>query len=245
MRMLWAQSKAEITRLFRSKIYIFTALMMPIMFYYIFTNLFGSGAESDQEWQAFYLMSMTTFSVMGSAIFSLGIRNVQERSMGFATLMRITPLPASSYFLAKMIGQTVVHLFSILVIFTAGYLINGISLTALEWISSGLWILFGSFCFLGLGTLVGTMKRVDTASGVSNFIYLALAVLGGMWMPPEVLPEFLQKIGQWLPSYHFRSGSWSLTAGELPEFINVVFLVGYLVLFVLLSTYIRKRQEAV
>ncbi|GAA0357194.1 ABC transporter permease [Bacillus horti] len=245
MNMLWVQSRAEIIRLFRSKIYIIMSLLLPIMFYYIFTNIFNTGTEADQGWGAFYLMSMATFSVMGSAIFSLGIRNVQERTQGFATLMKTTPLPSSFYFLAKMIGQTVVHIFSVVVIFVAGYLINDVSLTPMEWITSGLWIIFGSITFLGLGTLIGTMKRVDTASGVSNFIYLGLALLGGMWMPAEVLPEFLQNIGQMLPSYHFRSGSWSLAAGDLPELTNVLFLLGYLVLFMLLSTYISKRQEAV
>lgn len=245
MKMLWVQSKFEMIRLIRSKVYIITALMMPIMFYYIFTNILSTGADTDQEWQALYLMSMTTFSVMGSAIFSLGIRNVQENSLGYGKLMRITPLPHSIYFLAKMIGQTMIHVFSIVVIFLAGYLINGISLTAYEWITSGLWILFGSICFLGLGTLIGNMKRVDTASGVSNFIYLAMALLGGMWMPSEVLPEVLQTIGKLLPSYHFRAGSWNLAAGELPGLVNVLFLIGYLLLFMVLSTYIRKRQEAV
>lgn len=245
MKMLWVQSKAEMLRILRNTFYVIFSLLMPIMFYYIFTNIFGASEEFGNEWGALYLMSMATFSVMGSSIFSLGIRNVQERTQGFATLMRVTPLPHSVYFLAKMIGQTVVHIFSIIVIFMAGYLINGVSLTAIEWMTCGLWVLFGSFTFLGLGTLVGTMNKVDTASGVSNFVYLAMALLGGMWMPTEILPKVMQNIGQWLPSYHFRNGSWNLAAGDLPELINVLFLIGYLVLFMVLSTYIRKRQEAV
>ena len=72
--------------------------------------------------------------------------------------MKVTPLSGTVYFSAKMIGQSMVHVFSIIVIFLAGVLLNGVSLSAFEWIMSGLWILLGSLPFLGIGVLVGTMK---------------------------------------------------------------------------------------
>ncbi|HBS44571.1 MAG TPA: ABC transporter permease, partial [Paenibacillus sp.] len=145
----------------------------------------------------------------------------------------------------KMFGQTMMHLFSVICIFAAGYFINDVSLTAGQWGLSGLWILIGSLPFLAIGTLVGAMKRVDTASGVSNVIYMALAVAGGMWMPIEILPRLMQKIGHWLPSYNYGNGAWEIVRGATPQWSNVLILLGYLVVFMLLSVYIRKKQEAV
>src|SRR5690606_39029653 len=109
----------------------------PIIFYIIFTRVFNSAMEDQQLWQAHYLMSMASFSVMGSAIMTLGIRLVEERKQGWSTFMRITPLSDQAYFAAKMIGQTVIHIFSIVIIFTSGAIINGISLTLLEWLMCG------------------------------------------------------------------------------------------------------------
>jgi len=214
------------------------------MFYFIFTRVVNTGND-DPTWRAHYLMSMATFSVMGSAIMTLGIRLVQERTQGWTTFIRITPLPGSVYFFGKMFGQTMMHLFSVICIFAAGYLINGVSLSAGQWVLSGLWILIGSLPFLAIGTLVGAMKRVDTASGVSNVIYMALAVAGGMWMPIEILPRLMQKIGHWLPSYNYGNGAWEIVRGSAPHWSNVLILLGYLVVFMLLSVYIRKKQEAV
>jgi ABC-2 type transport system permease protein len=214
------------------------------MFYFIFTKVVNTGSD-DPTWSAHYLMSMATFSVMGSAIMTLGIRLVQERTQGWTTFIRITPLPGSVYFFGKMFGQTMMHLFSVICIFVAGYLINGVSLSAGQWVLSGLWILIGSLPFLAIGTLVGAMKRVDTASGVSNVIYMALAVAGGMWMPIEILPRLMQKIGHWLPSYNYGNGAWEIVRGSAPHWSNVLILLGYLVVFMLLSVYIRKKQEAV
>ncbi|WP_202820151.1 hypothetical protein, partial [Escherichia coli] len=93
--------------------------------------------------------------------------------------MRLTPLSDGAYFFAKMVGQTMIHIFSIIIIFTVGSFINNVTLTISQWLLCGMWILLGSFPFLALGTLVGLMKKVDTASGVSNVIYMGLAILGG------------------------------------------------------------------
>lgn len=244
MRLITVQCKAEMLRIVRNPYYVFWSLLMPIMFYFIFTRVVNTGSDDD-TWRAHYLMSMATFSVMGSAIMTLGIRLVQERTQGWTTFIRITPLPGAVYFFGKMFGQTMMHLFSVICIFAAGYLINGVSLSAGQWVLSGLWILIGSLPFLAIGTLVGAMRRVDTASGVSNVIYMALAVAGGMWMPIEILPRLMQKIGHWLPSYNYGNGAWEIVRGSYPQWSNILILLGYLVVFMLLSVYIRKKQEAV
>lgn len=244
MKAFKMQCQAEVIRILRNPYFVFWSLFMPILFYVIFTKVFNTNLPDKQEWQAHYLMSMTAFSVMGSAIMTLGIRLVQERTQGWSMFMRITPLSDYAYFLAKMVGQTVIHTFSIIIIFIAGALINGVTLTAYEWGMCGIWILLGSFPFLALGTLVGTMKRVDTASGISNVIYMVLAISGGMWMPMEIMPEMIQKIGKWLPSYNFGNGAWEIIRGNSPEWLNVFILIGYLFLFMLLSSYIRRKQEA-
>ncbi len=243
MKAFRMQCKVEIIRIFRNPYFVFWSLFMPILFYFIFTKVFNTNIEGQKEWQAHYLMSMTAFSVMGSSIMILGIRLVEERTKGWAMFMRITPLSNQAYFMAKMVGQSVMHVFSISLIFIAGAIINNISLSLYEWIMSGLWILLGTLPFLALGTLIGTMKRVDTAAGVSNLIYMILAISGGLWMPMEIMPDIIQKIGKWLPSFNFGNGAWQIIRGNNPEFLNVIILISYLILFMVLSGYIRRKQE--
>ena len=239
------QCKVEALRIFRNPYFVFWTLFMPILFYFIFTRIVNTGVPDAEQWQAHYLMSMTTFGVMGSAIMTFGIRMVQERTQGWSSFMKITPFPSWAYFSAKMLGQTVMHTFLIFFIFLAGFLINGVSLTISQWFLSGLWILVASMPFLAIGTLVGAMRKVETASGVSNLAYLGLAILGGMWFPMSTFPDILQNIGKWLPSYHFGSGAWEIVRGNSPNWQSVLILGGYLIVFMLLSTYLRKKQEEV
>lgn len=245
MGTFWMQSKAEIVRMMRNRYYVFWSLCMPILFYFIFTRVVSTPQEDQQLWRAHYLMSMATFSVMGSSIMSLGIKLVQERAEGWTLFLKITPLPGSTYYAAKMIAQTIIHLFSIVVIFTAGILINGVELSLVQWLSCGCWIIFGSLPFLAFGTLVGTMKKVETASGISNLIYMVLAITGGMWMPVDIFPDLMQAIVKWIPSYHFANGAWELIRGNSPNLTTFLLIIGYLFLFMLLSTYIRRKQSAV
>ncbi|PKG25326.1 ABC transporter permease [Niallia nealsonii] len=245
MNIIFMQTKAELLRMFRNKYYIFWSLCMPILFYFLFTRVISTPQENQEVWKAHYLMSMTTFSVMGSSIMSLGIKMVQEQAEGWTRFIKTTPLSTGTYFAAKMMAQTVIHLFSILVIFIAGVFINGVELTSLQWITSGIWILFGSLPFLAIGTVIGTMKKVETASGVSNLLYMVLAISGGMWMPIDVFPNVMQTIAKWIPSYHFADGAWEIIRGNIPDSTNFLFVIGYLFLFMLLSTYIRRKQEAV
>lgn len=238
------QCKMEIIRVFRNPYFIFWTLFMPILFYFIFTRLVSSSYPDNDLWNAHYLMSMTTFAVMGSSIMIFGIRLVQEKIQGWTTFMKITPLPSWAYFTSKMIGQTAVHLFIIIVIFLAGVLINGVSLPLSQWILSGLWILLAALPFLAIGNLVGSMKRVETASGVSNFIYLGLAILGGMWFPMDIFPTLMQQIAEWLPSFHFGNGAWMIIRGKFPEWNSYVVLIAYLILLMALSILIRRKQQA-
>lgn len=62
------QCRMEIKRMLRNRYFVFWSLAMPIAFYYIFTNVVNTNAPDPAAWNAHYLMSMTTFSVMGSSI---------------------------------------------------------------------------------------------------------------------------------------------------------------------------------
>ncbi len=245
LTMMVNQCKAECLRVFRNPYYIFWSLVMPLAFYVIFTRIANTDIADARQWQAHYLMSMAAFSVMGSAIMTLGIRLVQERTQGWTTFMRLTPMPGSVYFFSKMFGQTMIHLFTILFIFIAGFLINGVSLALWQWLGCGLWIWLGSIPFLAIGTLVGTMKRTDTASGVSNMLYLLLAIGGGMWIPLDNMPVLIQHIGEWLPSYSFGNGAWSIVSGSGIQWMNAGILILYLIVFMLLAVYFQKKQQAV
>src|SRR6185437_8282974 len=99
MQMLLNECKIEMKRIFRNPYFVFWSLFMPIIFYFIFTKVVDTGVDDQALWNKHFLMSIAVFSVMGSAIMTLGIRMVQERNEGWTTWIKVTPLPSSSYFI--------------------------------------------------------------------------------------------------------------------------------------------------
>lgn len=57
---------------------------------------------------------------------------------------------------------------------------------------------------------LGFSFPANGAVAVANIFFLGLSVLGGLWMPIFIFPEILQKVAQFLPSYHL---------GELALFV--------------------------
>jgi len=217
---------------------------MPIFFYVLYTKILAVGVADETAWDKHFLMSMAVFSVMGSSIITLGLRLVQERNQGWTVYVKTTPVPDAVYFFGKIAGQSAVHAASVAVIFCSGALLNGVVMSAGEWLAAGCWIVMGALPFLALGSLLGTLKKADTASGIGNLLYLALAIAGGLWMPTESLPDVFQKAVAWLPSYQYGAGAWAIAKGEAPPIVSLLVLIIYAVLFMILSMQQRRRQEA-
>jgi ABC-2 type transport system permease protein len=240
------QSKAEVVRTLRNKFFVMFSILMPVVFYFIFTSVVGDETiVRGSEWKAFYLMSMTAFSVIGAAISTLGIRLSQERQQGWVSLLNTTPLPYSIYILAKMVAQSVLNIVIITVLFLVGGFAKSIDLSAAQWILSALWIWIGVLPFLAMGVWVGSFKNTEATIAASSVLHMGMAILGGLWMPLETMPQWIQNIGLWLPSYHYGQGAWGILAGEAPSLSILLILFAYLLVFIVLSVYNMKRQEAV
>ncbi|MDQ0415999.1 ABC-2 type transport system permease protein [Croceifilum oryzae] len=242
MRAYLAQSKIELLRTFRNRKSIFFTLLMPIIFYFIMSQ---NGAEKmgGVEWKAYFLISMTAYGLMGSSIFNLSLRLVQERTQGWSHQLKITPLPPSTYFAAKVSVQLLVNLGQIVVMFLVGHFANSVELTAGQWIGAGFWLLLGSVPFLAIGTLLGTMDKVETAQIVNQIVTLGLSFLGGIFYPMSLFPEWLRKFGELTPSYLMGNGAWNILGNQPVDWGGVAILAIYFVLFTGLASYILQKKE--
>lgn len=246
MNSIKAQCKAEILRTLRNRRFIIFSMLMPIIFYFIFTSTVGDNMQVQGiEWKAYYLMSMTAFGIIGTNLITMGVRFAQERAQGWTRLLRIAPLRSSVYLLSKMISQSILNLSTIVIMFTVGGLAKGIELTPAQWLLCGLWLWIGALPFMALGTLIGTLKSAEVVQVIANILYMGLAVLGGLWMPITIMPSFIQQLAKFLPSYRYAQGAWNILSGHAVSWAGFAILAAYILLFMLLSTYILRRQEAI
>ncbi|GKS10481.1 ABC transporter permease [Paenibacillus chitinolyticus] len=241
-----AQCRAELLRTFRNKRFIFFSIVMPVAFYFLFTSTMGSDTKiGSVDWTSYYLMSMTVYGVIGASLTSFAQRISRERTQGWVRLLSITPLPSWSYMVSKVAAQGVINLFIILMMFIIGGLGKQVDLPVSVWIESFLWIWIGGFSFMALGTLLGSMRNPDVVQVLTMILYMGLSVLGGLWFPTASMSGTLQTIAKFTPTYRLGQGAWNLIGGGSIDWTGVLILAVYVVVFVILSSYIIKRQEAV
>ena len=118
MRGFRAQLKAESIRIARSPFFMLFSMVMPISFYALFTMLNGADTEvGGVRWAEYSLMSMTAFSLIGTAAGQFGIRLSHERKNGLHKLIRLTPLSTGAWVMAKLVSHLFIHAAIIVVMF--------------------------------------------------------------------------------------------------------------------------------
>ena len=70
-----------------------------------------------------------------------------------------------------------------------------------NWIGAAFLLIVGSVAFVALGLTLTLLPSSQLMSVVANLLYFGLAVLGGLWMPVSLFPDWMQAIGKRLPSY--------------------------------------------
>ncbi|MBP2002212.1 ABC-2 type transport system permease protein [Paenibacillus shirakamiensis] len=240
----WAQVQAELLRTFRNRRFIFFSILMPAAFFFLFTAVVG-GSDVPSYWSAYYLMSMTSYGVVGASLVTFSQRISKERSAGWIRLLRLSPLPSGSYVLSKIAAQGAINLILILTMFLLGRVGKSVHLSWSIWLEAGLWIWVGGFAFMALGLFLGSMKNSDVVQMISMALYMSLSIVGGLWMPLSSLPSVLQNIAKFTPTYRMGEGPWALVEGRALDWTGIAILSMYIILFMVLSSYIMKRQEAI
>ncbi|EIA02433.1 putative membrane protein [Streptococcus pneumoniae GA02506] len=112
-----------------------------------------------------------------------------------------------------------------------------------KWVGAAILLILGSIAFVALGLTLTLLPTSQLMSVVGNLLYLGLAVLGGLWMPVSLFPDWMQAIGKRLPSYQLMELIKTfLNKGGINLSATVYLLVFSAVLFGL-TIYLQGHKE--
>src|ERR1700759_4581196 len=97
-----ALTKAELTRLLHNRRYFIFTVAFPVLLYLLIGR-----QVTDQTYGvafgAYYMISMATFGAFSGALNGNSQRISQEKKDGWIRQLRLTPLPANGYVVAKIL----------------------------------------------------------------------------------------------------------------------------------------------
>ncbi|MFI6346422.1 ABC transporter permease [Streptomyces sp. NPDC050560] len=219
--------KLEVRRTLRDTGFITGGIAMPLMMYLLFTHV---GIEGVGDWQTTYTVGMAAYGAVGSAL-NAGGGVAEDRAIGWLRQLRVTPMASRQVVAGRALTGAVVVLPAICVVLLAGGLVNGVRMSAWQWVSIALLLWLGSIPFTLLGLGNGYRMTVQ-ATNVTNMICnMGLAVVGGLWFPISIFPGWLRGVAGYTPTHHFQELGTAVAAGHAPALKAVGLLAVWLLAF--------------
>src|ERR1700743_1051738 len=108
-------TQAEINRLRRNRRYLIFTIAFPAVLYLVVGRQTSATAYGVQ-FAAYYMVAMATFGAFAGALNGNAIRISEERKVGWIRQLRLTPLPANAYVIAKILTSMVISVPSIVIV---------------------------------------------------------------------------------------------------------------------------------
>jgi ABC-2 type transport system permease protein len=241
LRLIGDTSAFTLRRTLRDIRYIGFIVILPIIFYVMFTAIFAKNASvNDLAWSKYSLISMLSFGIVGNAINLLGTRIANERQDKWMDFIKVSPISSLYYNISFVITFLVISLLTMFLLFVTAFFWQGVTFSIMDYLGIAILLLLGSIPFLLFGVIVGYLG--SAAQPVGTMLYLVLSFLGGLWMPVAAMPDKIQGIAKLLPTFSLASLGWNfLSNTSIVKPFIILFI--YFICAVLVLAIIWKKQQ--
>lgn len=149
----------------------------------------------------FLLPGSIALGIVAAGLVNLGIATAYDRSYGVLKRLGGSPLPRWGLIVAKLLAVGVLEIVQVVVLVA-------VAVVALGWTPGPGWspallavaLVLGTATFAGLGLLLAGTLRAEAVLALANALFLAFLMLGGIILPIDHLPAFLQPVAAVLPA---------------------------------------------
>ncbi|GAB4366231.1 MAG: hypothetical protein OHK0021_09740 [Bryobacter sp.] len=154
-------------------------------------------------------------------------------------------MPLAAWFVAKAAAAVAFGAVVLILLFSMGAGLGGVTMPASRWAQLAGVLLLGSIPFCMLGLAIGMLAKPNSAPGIVNLIFLPMCFLSGLWLPIAFLPKGIKAAAVFLPGFHLgQLGLLSLGAKVSGDVFQHVAVLGvYSVLFALAAWLGYRREQ--
>lgn len=236
-----AEIGAECLKLMRAPEFILPTLVLPVVFYTMFAVILPGSNQN----APYLLATFGVFAVMGPALFGFGAGVAQERERGWLKLKRAVPAPAFAYIAAKTVATLIMAAAGLALVYASAGLLAGVALERSTWALLLAVHILAALPFVFAGLTLGFLMGTNAAVAAANLLFLALALLGGLWIPIVVFPDIMQQIAWAFPSFHLAEVALAASGagGDRPVGLHLAVLAAMTAGLALTATMAWLRQR--
>ncbi|TFJ91851.1 ABC transporter permease [Lentibacillus salicampi] len=210
-----AITKLEMKKNLQDRGLIFWTLILPIVFTVLFIAVFTSGTgETESRQVVLSIVPGYTIMFVFFIMISMTESFIKDGNTGMVARVASTPSQPYLFLLGKWLPYMYIVMMQIVILLLFGKVVYDIPLEQPVYLL--ILSVFLTFMVTGLGlALAVAVKTNNMGIALTQVIALGGAVLGGLWMPVDMMPDILQTISALLPQYWAHQAFQDAMAGTI------------------------------
>jgi len=229
MKIVWNMAKMNILLSYRVRIAFFFTFIFPMMFFFIYFELFAKG---NPNVVAALMGPLISFSVISNALFGLSSQLVTMRERDMFRRYHLAPISSAQMVGSRLLSNYVLFLPVVVLQYLLAVWIYHMPVRGSLW---ALWLIF-SLGYLALGAIglvvAGIVDTFQEATVWNQILFFVLLFLTGTTLPLIELPRFVQHLALFMPPTLMILGSAGVMLGgqgvaaNWPEIIGLLLIAG-------------------
>lgn len=181
-------------------------------------NSKGKEVATTQHSQIDYtLPGVLAITLMQLGLFG-SLRILSLKSQKTLKSLGATPLPRSLFLASEVFVRLLMAVIQALIIIVLGHFLFNLTLSSNFFLIFG-WVILGVSVFVSLGYMLTTFaKTVDSGNGLMQVVQFPMMFLSGIFIPPEVMPQFLKPVVKLIPLSYLADGLRNVMTGTPSSF---------------------------
>ncbi|NII40476.1 ABC-2 type transport system permease protein [Curtobacterium flaccumfaciens] len=197
----WTVTKRNLIKIKRSPDMLVFAVLQPIMFVLLFSQVYG-GAISVQgtDYTQFLMAGIFAQTVVFGATFS-GSAMAQDLKEGLIDRFRTLPMSASAVLVGRTNSDLVLNGISMVIMMATGLAVGWrVNSSPVEFLGGLALLLLFSYAFSWVMALLGmSVKTPEVINNASFMILFPLTFISNAFVPSETMPLVLRVFAEWNP----------------------------------------------
>lgn len=202
-----------------------------------------SGITSDPLVSTAAIAQLGTFAVMSACLFTHGAGVAEDRAQPFDTFVRTLPARPGPRLAGRVLNGLLWAYLALVPLVLIGLLLTAATLTPVRALGAVVMVAGVAVPFTLLGMAIGYAMSTKAALAVVQCVLFPLAFAGGLFMPPDLFPGWLDAISQGLPSRAARDLVVQVTTGAEAGALALPVLLGWTAVFAALAVLAVRRDE--
>lgn len=240
MTILWQHLKVMALDLLRQPAYVIPTFVFPAAFYWFF----GIPEAVNEGIANTLIGSFSAFAVFGVVFLQFGVGIAEERHSAWSLYLRSLPLNPAVFLSARFLCALIFSVLAAGVVILVGCFESPVNLSLTDWSRFLFSLLAGSLPFAFMGMTLGYLTGPKSSLPLANLIYLPLSFVGGLWKPPQLIPESLHDISKILPSRHYGEVIWAACLSKEWQAENWLWLGGFTFVFAVTTWLVYRRDQS-